>query len=1312
GDSRAEILPTVAAVKQTDGTVLADINVAANKADLSQHYKQSAHELHKAAEYKPTASEIAAEKAKLTVEDEYQGFRTKLLLMYLSTNALLFLVAAVYIDNADAYLMILLFSIAGIQAVKLLGAALFAVGRLFMVLGSGFSGGRQGRTADDSRDPSEGSIYKKLNQSSAPNAMIPNDPSGYQYLPTGSLNVENETQAAEFLKAHPEYDGRGTVIAILDTGVDPGAVGIRHTTTGEPKCIHLIDCTGAGDVPCHTVVEATADPTREGVLLVTGLTGRELRIPSSWPRARDGKYRLGWKAAARLFPDSVLDELKADRRKKFQVDHDRLLTEAEEKLRRLNIGGGKSDGGKDEEEDLKRQIEVLKEELKNYDDPGPIFNEIGRVVELLRDEAVNKAGCIVLSSAGNSGPVLSSVSHPGGISGIITVGAFQSAVMQDALYMLLENVPDRPTTWSSQGPSPDGHYGVDIYVSGLTALLVSGLKQEFLVFNPYRVARALRNSAKSIGDPFGVGLAQVERAWGHLTTFKSPNTSLDVLFKVKVSGNIPKRGIYLRELEETSSVQRKTVSVAPVFFKSDDISTNPLRQQFETHVVLKSTAPWIKSPEFAILANAGREFLVEVDPTQLPSGFHYGEVQGFDLKLKDSGPLFKIPVTVCKPDITEPSNVGSDVVLRYQNLKFGPGTIIRKFFTVPPGANFAEIVIRSKERIGSGRVFVNVMQLRNHSMTTTYEQSWVPSFSSTTSGLKDDEAYFKKVFPVLSGITGELVFGQLWNSIGDTQLSVDIIFHGLEVSASGDPNGGFGNNTSGDQIILNSGNDKVKKAIRPTSAEIQPLPPQYSEPDSKRMRELILNYTIKLNEDATITPVIPFVEGILYDSIFNHYLLQVFDAQKALKSVHDVKASSTKLTKGTYTIKAQLISVNEDLLEGLKTTPLSVDIQLAKPVSLSLHTSLGDMLSRGGKPKSVTLERGELTTFWISPAEGSTIPKSASPGDLLLGALELSAEPNKIKLHKVTYIVPTETKEAEKKTAPVVPGDQSKPSQATEVEKSDLQKLKESVRDLEISHLKKVKNVEEREQLITRLLAESPTHLPLMVAVLEVRGESLNAAEDALDEKKNKADGDKAEAEKFDEKLISDLLAAADAVLGLVDRNELSMYYGAKTAEDSLEVGGDAAKKLKEERDKQKAAVQAALAWRARGLRRQQLASSVAKDDEGARQEFDSALNQLAAWLPSPATSDGRYLELFVWRQQRLGRLGAALQLVSRHLADADVRAGLGAGDEAASAAALRSWRRLAAVKRDLLRELGWEVWRGYDERWRVAREPPSFAPF
>lgn len=61
----------------------------------------------------------------------------------------------------------------------------------------------------------------------------------------------SSTGVAEFLQAHPEYDGRGTVIIILDTGVDMGVEGLQKTSTGETKVIDVQDFTGEGDVKIY-----------------------------------------------------------------------------------------------------------------------------------------------------------------------------------------------------------------------------------------------------------------------------------------------------------------------------------------------------------------------------------------------------------------------------------------------------------------------------------------------------------------------------------------------------------------------------------------------------------------------------------------------------------------------------------------------------------------------------------------------------------------------------------------------------------------------------------------------------------------------------------------------------------------------------------------------------------------------------------------------------------------------------------------------------------------------------------------------------
>ena len=92
--------------------------------------------------------------------------------------------------------------------------------------------------------------------STVPTAAFPVDSA---HVPTAS------TQVDMFRTKYPDYDGRGVIVAVLDTGTDPGAPGLTAACPdGRPKIIEVVDATGSGDVDMSTVRTEAQDNSIEG----------------------------------------------------------------------------------------------------------------------------------------------------------------------------------------------------------------------------------------------------------------------------------------------------------------------------------------------------------------------------------------------------------------------------------------------------------------------------------------------------------------------------------------------------------------------------------------------------------------------------------------------------------------------------------------------------------------------------------------------------------------------------------------------------------------------------------------------------------------------------------------------------------------------------------------------------------------------------------------------------------------------------------------------------------------------------------------
>ncbi|CAL4069880.1 unnamed protein product [Meganyctiphanes norvegica] len=194
-------------------------------------------------------------------------------------------------------------------------------------------------------------------------------------FPVWGLLPRKETGVVNLLSKNPTYDGRGVVIAVFDSGVDPGAPGLQVTTEGKVKVIERIDASGAGDVDTSTVVEAV-----DGV--IDGLTGRKLKVPESWNNP-NGKYHLGVKGAFSLYPRGLRDRIIKERKdKNWDPVHKVLLAESQRKLQAIEnskSNGTGSNGGtnfleKLIKEDAEARVALLNSLEKKHSDLGPAYD--------------------------------------------------------------------------------------------------------------------------------------------------------------------------------------------------------------------------------------------------------------------------------------------------------------------------------------------------------------------------------------------------------------------------------------------------------------------------------------------------------------------------------------------------------------------------------------------------------------------------------------------------------------------------------------------------------------------------------------------------------------------------------------------------------------------------------------------------------------------------------------------------------------------------------------------------------------------------
>jgi tripeptidyl-peptidase-2 len=194
-----------------------------------------------------------------------------------------------------------------------------------------------------------------------------------QSFPFEGLQPKRETQAEEFLKKHPSYNGKDVVIAILDTGVDPAAPGLSKCPDGKDKILDVVDCTGSGDVVLSEEVSPSSD--LPGILL--GLSGNKLKIGAHWQNP-SGKFRLGLIKLYDFFATCLVKRIAEERKEKFLKEHSILLGKEQAKLDEWNKLNPipKTPEKVIEKQELESRISALKLLQESYQSNGEVFNVV------------------------------------------------------------------------------------------------------------------------------------------------------------------------------------------------------------------------------------------------------------------------------------------------------------------------------------------------------------------------------------------------------------------------------------------------------------------------------------------------------------------------------------------------------------------------------------------------------------------------------------------------------------------------------------------------------------------------------------------------------------------------------------------------------------------------------------------------------------------------------------------------------------------------------------------------------------------------
>ncbi|MBC8370753.1 MAG: S8 family serine peptidase [Planctomycetes bacterium] len=636
-------------------------------------------------------------------------------------------------------------------------------------------------------------------------------------------------------------------------------------------------------------------------------------------------------------------------------------------------------------------------QIANMSFGGPSFYADGREPDDWVVEEAAKRGLLLVTSAGNEGPALSTVGSPGTSEAAWSIAAAIWPDTQKVSYSSLNPAEPLLFDFSSRGPLPTGDLGIDFaapgaalsalpswtlakgeswngtsmaapQMAGCVALLECAAMGEGLPTDHETLHRAFRLSATRFAQhewvEVGHGFIDMLPALAHLRLLATERPT-QTMYDIQTSNQFGVgEGVYVRGLKNKKPFTR-SVAIAPHF---NDDSSNAAKSDFLRTFAVVSEADWVTAPEGMYASANGNSISLNINPENLEPGLHSTRVLLFDAdKPRSIGAEVIIPVTILVQLESDSEHKSSD------HATLAQGGLHRSFLQVPHGANYVDIKVtqhggtRNEYRPGAG----SVSALRYYEDRQQRGRFF----------LEDGDVYTTRV-KVEEGTLFEYAMSARWTTNTVAHLDLDFSFVGLHAAES--------------TFEVPVGQDTAYFAYTSPLHNVSRLRAAASIDGIAKSIDAEMNIIVDpirshiMDDYGMFQGVIEFYEtipeGIDSISLFTPHsiqttewredlMLEIFDANGAVvvrQIMYEVETEIGNIAAGTYHFKVSFPSLGQNALQA-NFAGLELYMYQSQG-NFTLYPSLQTVFDQSHSSSSLSIPAGGGRTLFASVPELDPLP--------------------------------------------------------------------------------------------------------------------------------------------------------------------------------------------------------------------------------------------------------------------------------------------------------------------------------------------------